>query len=299
MSKNKIYGLISLIIILLITLIIVFSSNSKDTFNVYFNSNGGTIVETQKVIVGDLIEIPNEPTKENFHFVCWELDGEEFDFNALISFDIELTAKWSETEFLVTFIDSDDVYSTQTVLYNNVVNKPNVPTKEGYCFMYWTLNGTQFYFDTKITKNITLEAYWEEITEETIYYDLTYIDESDLVIATFKVVSGSTIVPYIPANKEGLDFNCWNSNGYAFNFDTLMLSDITLKGSWNIKKYNVTFDTQGGLDIPSIVVEHGNTINIQNPTKNNSIFSHWEINNIEFDINSEVTSDLILTAVWI
>ena len=50
---------------------------------------------------------------------------------------------------------------SQTVEYNKTASEPrNVPTKNNCEFEYWQLNGSRFYFDTKITSDTTLTAKW-------------------------------------------------------------------------------------------------------------------------------------------
>ena len=49
---------------------------------------------------------------------------------------------------------------------NGSVIEPDAPTKDGYRFVGWYLNGEEFNFNSKITSNLTLTARWEEITEE-------------------------------------------------------------------------------------------------------------------------------------
>ena len=54
----------------------------------------------------------------------------------------------------------------QTVEYNKTASEPrSVPTKNNCEFEYWQLNGSRFYFDTKITSDTTLTAKWSCKTE--------------------------------------------------------------------------------------------------------------------------------------
>ncbi len=46
---------------------------------------------------------------------------------------------------------------------NKKVEKPTNPTKEGFVFDGWYYNDEKFDFNTKITKDITLKAHWEDI----------------------------------------------------------------------------------------------------------------------------------------
>ena len=43
-----------------------------------------------------------------------------------------------------------------------VATKPSNPKRSGYTFKGWFLNGTEYNFSNKITKNITLKAKWEK-----------------------------------------------------------------------------------------------------------------------------------------
>lgn len=66
-----------------------------------------------------------------------------------------------------------------------------------------------------------------------------------------------------------------------------------------IKKYIVTFNSNGGSTVNAQTIEENNkVIKPSNPTKNGYEFSHWTYNNKEFDFNTNITSDITLLAVW-
>ena len=52
----------------------------------------------------------------------------------------------------------------QAVEEGKTATKPEKPTREGYKFKEWQLDGKTYDFSTKITKTITLKAVWEEDT---------------------------------------------------------------------------------------------------------------------------------------
>lgn len=64
------------------------------TYTVTFDSDGGSEVEAQTVEAGQTATRPEDPTKEDYTFQGWLLDGEEFDFTTAINEDITLTAYW-------------------------------------------------------------------------------------------------------------------------------------------------------------------------------------------------------------
>ena len=81
-------------------------------YEVRFNSDGGTMLEPVSVVGGESLERPNDPTKENYTFVGWFLDGEEYDFSTPVTEDVTLTAKWEEV-----VIPDDEIFTKmQSVL---------------------------------------------------------------------------------------------------------------------------------------------------------------------------------------
>lgn len=69
-------------------------------FTITFDSKGGTDVAPQNQMYGDLLEVPEEPTREGYEFTGWYLDHacddaweEEED---IIECDITLYAGWEE-----------------------------------------------------------------------------------------------------------------------------------------------------------------------------------------------------------
>lgn len=65
-------------------------------YNVSFESNGGTAVDTQKnVQYGTTAAKPENPTREGYRFLGWFTeDGKAFDFSTPITKSMTLTAKW-------------------------------------------------------------------------------------------------------------------------------------------------------------------------------------------------------------
>ncbi len=65
--------------------------------------------------------------------------------------------------YLVTFnSDGGNKIESQTIDKGNKVSKPANPTKNGYKFVEWQLDGKTFDFNTEITQDVTLKAKWEK-----------------------------------------------------------------------------------------------------------------------------------------
>lgn len=112
-----------------------------------------------------IITKPTEPVKEGYEFNGWMLDNELFDFTSKVSKDITLVANWTvktEKKYKITF-DSNGGTNVSKQEVSSVATKPKEPTKEGYVFIEWTLDGKSYDFSTKVTKDITLKAKWEYV----------------------------------------------------------------------------------------------------------------------------------------
>ena len=61
---------------------------------VTFDSNGGSSVSSQEVEEGKKVAKPNDPTNGDKSFLGWYLDGQLYNFDSPVYFDITLEARW-------------------------------------------------------------------------------------------------------------------------------------------------------------------------------------------------------------
>ena len=73
--------------------------------------------------------------------------------------------KPKEETVKVSFISDGKIYTTSTIKKGSKVSKPNPPTKSGYTFKEWQLNGKKYDFNISVTSNISLTAFWEKNKE--------------------------------------------------------------------------------------------------------------------------------------
>ena len=148
-------------------------------YNVTFETNGGTIVSSQKIESGNTATKPSDPTKKGYTFIGWYSDealNTLYDFASAVNNDITLYAKWAIDTFTVSFDvkGGSETIDDQTVEYNSTVTKPTDPTKDGYTFGGWYTSSyylTEYNFSSKVTKSITLYAKWNEIPK-TVKYEV-------------------------------------------------------------------------------------------------------------------------------
>ena len=91
----------------IITLVVVFAINGG--YYVSFDTDGGSVIEKQKLSYGDFVELPEEPVKPGYEFVNWVTSQDEylaeiwnFEENK-IETDLTLYAVWTPAEFVVKF----------------------------------------------------------------------------------------------------------------------------------------------------------------------------------------------------
>lgn len=132
----------------------------------FVSDNGEEIVPIE-LLYGSVVTSLPTPAKEGYYFDGWYLNNtQKYETGEPLVDDITLYAHWL-IGCTVTF-DSNGGSLIQTVSLGagQLVNKPTNPTRDGYEFLYWTLNGQEFDFSTPVTENIVLVAQWKEVAKE-------------------------------------------------------------------------------------------------------------------------------------
>ena len=264
-------------------------------FTVSFNTNGGTTIQGQEVEENDVATRPSNPTKTGHTFKEWQLNGSTYNFATPVTGDITLDAVYDVNNYTVTF-DSNGGTSvaSQTIEYNHNATKPSNPTKTGYDFAEWQLNGATYNFETPVTGNITLTAVYNVKT-----YTVTFDSNGGTSVAPQTIEYNHNATKPSNPTKTGYDFAEWQLNGATYNFETPITGDITLKAAYNVKTYTVTFNANGGTSVASQTIEHGQTATKpSNPTRSGYKFVRWLLNSNEYNFGNQVTADITLLAEW-
>jgi len=102
----------------------------------------------------------------------------------------------------------------------------------------------------------------------------------------------------------GYKFLYWSLNNEEINEDYIATEDITLKAVFeeiklSIETYVVVFNSNGAKEIDNQIINKGEkVIKPSDPVKKGYIFLYWSYKDLEYDFDSEVTSDLALRAVY-
>lgn len=152
----------------------------KVTYNVSFESNGGSTLEALSVLNGKSFAQPNDPVRDGFVFVGWYVDSEfkaPFAFQAdPVTSDITLYARWSEAlqggvEYTVDFDANYEEAENPVSMITSGGKLFGLPTldREGYEFKGWWIsdkeNGEQLSYRYEegmmLASNTTLYALWQ------------------------------------------------------------------------------------------------------------------------------------------
>ena len=198
-------------------------------YKVKFETSGGSTVKTQDVKKGEKATKPEDPTRENYTFVEWQLNGNTYNFESPVIADITLKAKWEKkepTKFSVSFVVEGEPFHTANVEDGKKVMQPaENPTRENYIFDGWTLNGETYDFETPITEAITLVAKWANA------WTVSFDGGEGTSIEPVVVKDGETIsAPEI--KKDGYYVFDWLKDGQSYQFEMPVTENMTLTAVW-------------------------------------------------------------------
>ncbi|MBD5446249.1 MAG: pectate lyase [Treponema sp.] len=138
-----------------------------------------------------------------------------------------------ETKYYTVTFDSNggSEVKPQTVEEGKTATKPSDPTKEGYIFDAWYVEGgNSFDFASAITADIKLVAKWKDPNKE--YCTVTF-KESDGKESTQSVVKGEKATkPTTDPKKDGYTFLGWYNGDTVFDFSTPITNNIALTAKW-------------------------------------------------------------------
>ena len=159
----------------------------------------------------------------------------------------------------------------------------NNPTKAGYDFAGWKLNGVgEAMMTVTITQGSTGHLAYTATWTPTIY-NIEY------------TMNGGTATPDNPTTytietptftlnnptKTGHTFKGWKLNGEGDAMMTVTISQgstghLAYTATWQVNKYTITFDSNGGSDVDPITLDYGSTVTAPAaPTKTGYDFAGW------------------------
>lgn len=298
--------------------------------HITFDANNGNGSMDKQIVEGSATINTNQFSKDNYHFIGWntKADGTGTSYaadatitaNASDKGEVTLFAQWAPNVYLVTFNENHEegnsFYKEET--YDAKYVLPEQPTRTHYDFIGWfdaPENGNQITTDSdvKVTEDNqqTLYAYWTGKKYNTTFNanNGSFEDSSSEKIIAEEYASKYTLPTSLPSHT-GYTFIGWYTTadgGEQVTTNTIV--EITdnnqiLYAHWTANTYQVSFNSNGGDEIPPIDVTYDGTYeNLPDATRYGYNFDGWytEKNGgtkIEKTTKVDITSAITLYARW-
>ena len=293
-----------------------------ETYTIDYELNGGTLEAGKTNPATYTLETAafrlEEPTRTGYTFAGWTgSNGTTPQTDVGIAQgstgNLHFEANWTANGYkiLYTSVEGADVSTFPTKhVFGKDTAIPN-PTKTGYGFAGWKVNGSAATRDltlsgTAYMADIALEATWTA-NEFTITY--SGVEGADVSTFPTKHVFGKdTAIPN--PTKTGYGFAGWKVNGSAATRDltlsgTAYMADIALEATWTANEFTITYSGVEGADVSTFPTKHvfGKDTAIPNPTKTGYGFAGWKVNGSAAarDLTlsgTAYTADITLEATW-
>ena len=249
-----------------------------------------------------------DATKDGYTFAGWYRDSSLTNrvnkITSDMTGDITLYAKWTAKSYTISFnSNGGSNVSSITKPYGDAVAAPSNPSKEGYSFGGWYSDSDltiPYEFTTMPKENITLYAKW--INNTVI---VNFETNGGTTLDEITIEKGSRISAIQTVEKLGYTFKGWYKDRaltQAFSIEEAIMQDMTLYAKWQINKYTVTYESNGGSSVPSETVEYNKKANEpETPTKKGYTFSGWYKDVIlvtGYDFDEAIDHDMTLYAKW-
>ncbi|MDG5817063.1 InlB B-repeat-containing protein [Chitinispirillales bacterium ANBcel5] len=251
--------------------------SDTDSFTVTFDLNYDSVVTTQSVTAGTLLEKPTEPQKrEGYTFDGWYSDqnmDEKWDFEeGVITSDTTLFAYWNVVTYEISYTlnggsNHDDNPNSYTIESEAI--SLNNASREGFSFLGWFVDSVRIsQIESGTMGDLTLEAKW---TEDPVFF-IAYHGNGNTGgsapdTAFYEERAEVTVAGAGSLTRTGHHFMGWNTdpNGEGNSFDPndtfeMGADNLTLHAQWKLNVYTVSFDSNGGSEVDSQRVKYGESV---------------------------------------
>ncbi len=300
----------------------------RNVYGVTLNANGGTINngDVKEYAYGVGATLPYNVTKAGYTFEGW-YDNENFEGNIVGSVAKDETgnkvfyAKWTPNSYTVQFKCGEGAkgsMSSQLFTYDQAqALTPNTFTREGYSFAGWQDSAGNKYTNAKEVKNltvlagatVTLTAQWEANPSVISFVTNCEIDVDQIRGKTDDPITDRAM-PSV--SRTGYTFEGWyykESYGaikVAQLPDKHPVGDITYYAMWQVNKYKITYELNGGTEGAAAPKEHvyDTATTLVDPVRRGYTFKGWYSDKamttkpLSIIPAASFTSDIKLYAKW-
>lgn len=289
----------------------LYANWTANAYTITYNANGGMLDDNTQSVVYDSNVTLKTPSRDAYTFAGW-YNGDVLVSSGVwtIADNVTLVARWTKINFKITYNLNGGTNDGNNPLSYVISEKDitiNDPAKTGYTFLGWSVSGSNekrenYVIEAGAWGDLSLTANWQANT-----YAITYDYNDGATAKTTQNVTFDSAYKLIVPTRNGYDFNGWYIGDEKITDGTYKTaSDITLKATWKIITYTISYDLGGGTvataNSTKYTVETA-TFTLNNPTKTGYTFTGWifgdsDVKNLTAVIEKGSFGNLIFTACY-
>lgn len=289
----------------------LYANWTANAYTITYNANGGTLDDNTQSVVYDSNVTLKTPSRDAYTFAGW-YNGDVLVSSGVwaIADNVTLVARWTKNNFKIAYNLNGGTNDGNNPLSYVISEKDitiNDPAKTGYTFLGWSVSDSNekrenYVIEAGAWGDLSLTANWQANT-----YAITYDYNDGATAKTTQNVTFDSAYKLIVPTRNGYDFNGWYIGDEKITDGTYKTaSDITLKATWKIITYTISYDLGGGTvataNSTKYTVETA-TFTLNNPTKMGYAFMGWifgdsDVKNLTAVIEKGSFGNLIFTACY-
>lgn len=300
-----------LIIIMIVTIMMVGCSFSQVVkFKVSFYADG-KLISSASYSKGDTIVLPENPTSDKGFFIGWDINGDgNADEITICNNNMNIRAIFGETiKYTIIFKDGNNELSKKSYSEGEIPTEPTRPTKDGYVFVGWDMNGDDEVDEiSRATKDVTYIAVFRD--DNQTYTVEFYVGSNRISSGEYRLGESITQPSATPTKDRtaqySYSFSGWdvNSDGNVETFPYVVKGNHRFVAIFSevINKY--TYRLYDGLiKIKEETVDYGTKIKYDGESFKKELGNYyyllgWDKTNDDIPDDETVTGDTTYRAVY-
>ena len=282
---------------------------TRNRYHLTINPNGGTTSTelSQEVFFEKEVNIQS-PVKEGYTFTNWSGATLQDTILTMPANNVTLSANYTANSYTVYFDANQGTVNptSKTVIYDSTYGELPTPSRDGYTFNGWYVNGIQIESTSivKITQSTSAVAHWLKDS-----YMLTINPNggsyNNSTSAFEQGLEFEQELNIVDPNWEGHTFTGWtvSGNGSTYNANTKVFkmgfANATLTANWDTNTYKLTISDTFTCDIETYVTYQG-TYSLCTPEREGYTFTGWDDPDDIINNNAVImrAKDSTLRAKW-
>ena len=298
---KKIKGLLLSVLALGCVAMASCAPKGEDKYTVTLIYNG-EVLSTMEKDKATHLDVPPAPTKDGYTFKGWYVDEAlTIPYTPdLLSANLTLYAKFEANTLYITFnLNGGTMQENKVAVKTGEAYTLPTPTKEGYTFAGWTLDGEDFAANGTYqkTNSVKVSATWT-INK----YTVTFTDGTATLATVENVEHGKTVKAWNSpaAGYEVVGIYTDAAKTTVYDFDTPVTGALTLYVKVQPKTFNIIVNQDGDTQLDTTAVYLGAYTLPATPTREGYVFQGYTYQDEAFAVTGTYTwtEDIIVFAMW-